>query len=108
MWSIHVVVMAGLIPRCPGPLNLLDRHWIWVVTKQHCTINFDGDLNDTPCCPVIVTSLGTCFTAMISATRDLQTQCHMVIETTKLTQELAVKLEQGETFVSGTQWQTEK
>ena len=29
-------------------------------------------------------------------------------ETTKLTQELAVKLEQGETFVSGTQWQTEK
>ena len=30
------------------------------------------------------------------------------IETTKLTQELAVKLEQGETFVSGTQWQTEK
>ena len=31
-----------------------------------------------------------------------------VAETTKLTQELAVKLEQGETFVSGTQWQTEK
>ena len=30
------------------------------------------------------------------------------IETTKLTQELAVKLEQGKTFVSGTQWQTEK
>ena len=29
-------------------------------------------------------------------------------ETTKLTQEPAVKLEQGETFVSGTQWQTEK
>ena len=29
-------------------------------------------------------------------------------ETTKLTQELAVKLEQGEAFVSGTQWQTEK
>ena len=29
-------------------------------------------------------------------------------ETTKLTQELAVRLEQGETFVSGTQWQTEK
>ena len=32
----------------------------------------------------------------------------MDIETTKLTQELAVKLEQGETFISGTQWQTEK
>ena len=32
----------------------------------------------------------------------------IVLETTKLTQELAVKLEQGETFVSGTQWQTEK
>ena len=31
-----------------------------------------------------------------------------VLETTKLTQELAVRLEQGETFVSGTQWQTEK
>ena len=27
---------------------------------------------------------------------------------TKLTQELALRLEQGETFVSGTQWQTEK
>ena len=33
---------------------------------------------------------------------------HLGIEMTKLTQELAVKLEQGETFVSGTQWQTEK
>ena len=33
---------------------------------------------------------------------------HSPSETTKLTQELAVKLEQGETFVSGTQWQTEK
>ena len=32
----------------------------------------------------------------------------LVPETTKLTQELAVRLEQGETFVSGTQWQTEK
>ena len=79
MWSIHVVVMAGLIPHCPGPFNLLDRHWIWVITKQCCAINFDGRLNDTPCCPVIVTSLGMCITAMISATRDLQTQCHMVI-----------------------------
>ena len=29
-------------------------------------------------------------------------------EMTKLTQELAVKLEQGETSVSGTQWQTEE
>ena len=35
-------------------------------------------------------------------------QQNMTFETTKLTQELAVRLEQGETFVSGAQWQTEK
>ena len=58
----------------------------------------------------LISDRGPQFTSAFARelSRLLQYDLALSSETTKLTQELAVRLEQGETFVSGTQWQTEK
>ena len=80
------------------------------ISNRHHTacedlINF-GDREDTP--PITYSDRGDTPRQEDTTPWTMATGRATLPETTKLTQELAVKLEQGETFVSGTQWQTEK
>ena len=65
-------------------------------------------LNLTIFIPTLVSIFGTMEILSKLSQYESTTFCCSQTETTKLTQELTVKLEQGRTSVSGTQWQTEE